>query len=114
MKVKRNVSKAVLVPADDARRAERVARAKQAERNDLLEIAQCFVEKHERQDAATVLPFAEQLLAWLNESGSDLDRSARRDALHKVRAAAWGARHEAVAAAALIERASVYYRFIAA
>lgn len=100
--------------ADEEQRAERAARAKQAERNDLLRIAQCFTVRDDRQDPAKVMAFAENLLAWLDEATDDLDRAARRAALNKVEAASWGTRLQSVSVSELIERASVYYRFIVA
>lgn len=105
--------KNVIEPQDPQRAAERAARAKQAERNELLGIAQCFIAKDEKQDPAKVRAFAQELLAWLDESTNDLSRSARRSALDKVQAASWGVR-QAVPPSKLIEQASVYYEFIAA
>jgi hypothetical protein len=106
--------KNVIEAMDTERAVERMARAKQAERNDLLGIAQCFIAKNDKRDPAKVMAFAEDLLAWLNESVSDLDRSARRAALNKVEAASWNAGLQGIPTSELIDQASVYHRFIAA
>jgi hypothetical protein len=106
--------KNVIEAQDSQRSVERMARAKQAERNDLLGITQCFIAKNDKQDPAKVTAFAERLLAWLDESVSDLDRSARRAALNKVEAASWNAGLQGISTSELIEQASVYYRFLAA
>jgi hypothetical protein len=105
--------KNVLEAKAPQRAVERMARAKQDERIDLLSIAQYFTAKSDREDPSKVMVVAEQLLAWLDESTNALDRAARRAALRKVEAAPWGMPQPA-SAPELIERASVYYEFIAA
>lgn len=103
----------VLPGPDPARVAERKARARQDERDELLTLAANAIVKGDRRNPAKVLAVAEPLLAWLDEATSDLDRAARRTALGKVAGSMWGNRED-TPAAELIERAAMYYRFIAA
>lgn len=94
---------------------DRVARERQGERSTILDIAQTFVARDDRQDGPTVMIVAIPLLAWVNEASDKLDRDARLSALNKVHyAGLTKAVHVTVPASTLIARASVYYQFMIA
>jgi hypothetical protein len=92
---------------------ERVTREVHAERSEVLDIAQSFVKRDDRHDVPTVMTIAVQLLAWLDEASSKIDRDARLDALKKVHQVSFTTPvRQTVPASQLIAWASVYYQFI--
>lgn len=94
---------------------DRVTREIHGERSEILDIAQSFVKRDDRHDVPTVMTIAVQLLEWLDEASSTIDRDARLDALKKVHQASYTKPvRQTVPASQLIARASVYYQFITA